>query len=1245
MIIYFLITYLGISNLIQTNLEYNCEQDITLKLQENYIPIILDKKAPQEFTLRDQPEFLKISGTFEIDSQNVVYSSIYDETLVQILYYNNLYYLKKFIMVFNLVQGQIMNYTLQIIYQAEIEIKQCEKILSVELATQKLFMLCQKDDQYFISIYDLRNNDQVLIPINSFTKQQQLSITQIIYIENQQYFLIGFYNCEDWIIFFCDYRAIQILARQNQFQDQILRHIQYDQDVILQFDHFIFNLDQNITIYENKEKKILNFLFQNNELVIILDKTDEYLVDQFQTHYILYRNDSPQIIIKEKPFIIMQFDTYIEYINKFSKSFLLFLKVQKLFFLDSYKPFLISINQFNELTLIQLNQHSQQLICNEYKYQNKINLASIIFKDNLILENIKIYHNRTYEISNFLYDEKIKLYKNSFQYSFFKLEIYNQRLAPEIILLQNNTIQCKIESFFIINGSCKVLKNLFWIKESITFNQLYILFQQNNYELWIMNCRTKQNFKVGKFERLDENKIQIFKFDIFIPYQEGTKILFIKIKQASFDSKIILIKDIVLKIFKSKLNYLIVTKSCLIYCLITSSRILFVEIYQDLTLHYENKCQNYNVLHNLVTSLFFNKTIKFISQRFTFEYDFDNEIISIHYIKLSQNNYIVIEKTKDQEIKLKKYIIDHYQKILLFLLPKYGFEYQIPIQYDENGYFLGIAATKNNTKVILIYYLFNDYHDILIDVIQVENFIFQFISDYQLAFQVNTKWSIYQLAKFTMNCQIETFTEEQKIEQYQLIFQSKLDEKIKNKITINFQFINLTGYLIPNKQSLIKFIVTSQNQIFFDPRNLVTGQIYSISSSDIDINPPIKNIRNISETLCSYQIDTVCYNYEENYFILDILNDENHRQIQAQDQQIFKSSSYYIIISFISKDQHQVQIYKQGLGIILTTNLKLENFLKFNWVYIFSNYFLIQFKQQLNIYVFESEILKLIETLNFDCYQCEIVEVQNLNNTIMMILLINQKIYIKILEIVNEKPNLHYFNDVEQSELLKSIQSRSYMFYNLISIHDKQLSCQLAVIPFDDNIQIYYVLLDLRFQQLRISKIGAISQFEINNIYQYFFLQSELMLLCIQSQIHKAIILYNLSNISAFNLQHPIQRVIVDQNSEIQLYNQTNFYIFQKGSNQSQLFELSKYSFEIKNTSNKLVNISFSNIQNNLELQIELIYKISDDSENNQLIFISDKFTFFFIFICFIIFLVIFYIIKHKKNKNQTLQNTIEIEL
>ncbi|CAK57478.1 unnamed protein product (macronuclear) [Paramecium tetraurelia] len=1030
----------------------------------------------------------------------------------------------------------------------------------------------------------------------------------------------------------------------------------------MQFDHILLNWQSNITLYENNDERILNFKFQDDKFIIVVEKTNNDVQDDLKSeNVILYRSQNPLKIIKTYHFIILQFDTYLEYINPISISYFLQLKMHQLSSLQYNNPLLLSINQFHELVTIKINQHSCYLICNEYQFQNQTSLIESTFYKKLKILTAVIIHKKPYEqeFINNSYDIQFNLLHDYFYYPLYSTLVTKLKLNPEFTCLNNSSaIKCNLLKYNILSRSCiDLIKNYIWIKEFIIQNQLHVLYYQQNLELKLMNCETNKSFVVGKFEALeiDENQFYIFKTDVFIPYQNETKILCLQFKNGSnsINPKILKIQGKLITVLYNRHLYIIITTVCQIQ-VIESSLIVekFVEM-REQGVSFLNRCEKFEVFFGFMKACSFNQTIIFYNQIYTVQLNFDTQILSIISISSSYNSLILIEKTQKEEININKYELMGDQKTLLFALPKFSFQYQIPIKYVTTGFILAIAAYNNNTKVILIYNLISAYHEILVDIIYVDSFNFHFCSDTQFAFLNNKQWNIYNPQILGLDCQIEKFVESSKIFKYELQQRSKINQSDQKKITLNFELINLTGYIIQSKSSVKTFGFNNINQkIAFDPLNLVLGPIYNISSSDATINPPLQNMRNITKSLCAELIQTICYNQKNNEIILDILNDTINMQIQLmfdlfslrqKHLQTFKSEEYYIIAYFSGDFVQTFEIYKQNVGLIIKTNLQEQFRMNYDWINIFSNYCLIQQNEQLHVYVIQSDSFIKIDTLQFQCRDCETIKVKNSKNTIMITQSINAHFSFEssfvILQIIKNKVFLHYFNQVEEEFLLYKLKSIIYIrFYDLISIQDNQLSGKIVGFQLQHKIYVLNIVLNLEIDQLKISsQIGIVSYFGITTVNQIFILESNLMLISTSCFLNTHLLLYNLSDFSVFNSKYPIQAVSIDQYPQIQFYNLTHFFITFRNSDSIQLFKISEYTLDMQNTSNKYVNLLFSNNEQNLEIQVEL-----NQISNLSLFSICQKYIVYLILLACLVFC---FLAKRKRKLRSEIENHSEIEL
>ncbi|CAD8202861.1 unnamed protein product [Paramecium octaurelia] len=1254
MIIALFISLIQIANFQEANFMLYCDKDIVLQNGENYIPTIYDQNSPNNFSFRDQPEYLELLDTFKINRQNIIYSSLTNQHLIIMNKYGNRYSLEKFNLIFHFTENQIMNYTLAQVYETDLEIGQCANIIFVDLLFSNISIICEYDDQYIVYMLYQEKKDSPIIIQNSYNLRILEQCTFSIYSHQyQQILILSFDNCKTWIIYKCDIERIQVLAESNNFNNQILRHIEYSNVIIMQFDHLIINVYSNITLYENKYQKILNFKQYDEQFVIVVEKTNNDVVDDLQSkNLILYRIQNPQKIIKTFHFIILQFDTYLEYINPFSISYFLQLKMNQRTSLFCNNPLLILINEFHELHVIKINQHSNYLICNEYESQNQISLIENMFHRDLKILTGQIIHKKTYEqeFINNSYNIQISLLQNQFYFSLYTGLFSKLKLTPDLIFLNNSSkIQCNLIKYTILSRSCiDLIKNYLWIKEFVVYYQLHVLYQQENLELMLMNCVTNKSFAVGKFEalKIEEPQFYIFKTQIFIPYEDGTKVLCLEIRNgaSSISPKIIKIQGRLKKILCYKNMYIIITKAYQMFLYQNKLMAVSTKDIAELGIISVYQCENFEIFFGVIKACSFNQTIIINTQIFTVQFNLDTQILSIIQIKSTYNSYILIEKTKKEQINVNKYELIGNQKILLFTLPKFRFEYQIPIKYVTAGNFLAIAATSNNTKVILIYYLINDYHDILIDIIIVDGFYFHFCSDNSLAILSNQQWKIYDLQSLDLNCKIEEkFVENSKIFNYELQQISKINQKDQKKITLNLELINLTGNIIQSKSSVATFRFNNTKQkIVFDPQILVAGPIYNITSSNAAIKPPLQNIRNITKTQCAELIQTICYNTENNEIFLDLLNNTIYKYIGQKHLEAFKSEEYYIIAYFSGDFVQNFEIYKQNEGLIIKTNIQQQFRMKYDWITIFSNYCLIQQNEQLHVYVIQSDQLIKIDTLEFQCRDCETIKVKNSNNTIMISSSVNAHFSFEsfvILQIIKNKVYLHQFNKVEEEFLLQELKNIELIrFYNLSSIQDNQLSGKIVAFQLHQQIYVLDIVLNLELNQLKISRqIGTVSYFGITYVNQIFILESYLMLISSDYSQYTLLLLYNLSDFSVCNSKYPIQTVHIDQFPQIQFYNLTHFFITFKMSDQIQLFQISEYSLEIQNTSNKYANLLFKNSEQSLEFQAELI-QIS----NQSLFSICQKYIFYLILLSCLIFC---YLSKRKKKQRHEIENHSEIEL
>ncbi|CAD8099652.1 unnamed protein product [Paramecium primaurelia] len=839
-------------------------------------------ETTKEYQIKENVDFLEIIQISEVHQLNNNYTLIHihatGDEILKVFNNQNQYYLERSQIQLHFNQNNFHTSNL-ISFQSNFQLPLCNQFHSIYQKYFQFLIICEQENIFIIYILEFQNQNYTIktISLNKTNNECQLSINQQ---NNEKQIYISFINCLNWIIYVIDFKEIQELVKSNKFfQDQILRtfYIRYS-DPYLIFDHQIYTITKDLKlhkIYEDFDRKILTCSKMLENLIIIVEQQNNEEIFDYKNsfHILITRKEKPKEIFELNNKIILHYENYIEHLETSTLSFKLYLKIDKLIIVNFQNKFFFGLNS-TKIFFFQQNSYSPYFNCNQYKNQNNISFltSNLYYYDEITFVTILKNISDPFEIfQNYSFVEK--LIKQDFSITFDKQKILNG-VIPNITPLNNAELQCnnKLEKITCIS---QYIKSTQWFLIKKFMDGSYgILFQQRK-NLYFIECKHQKLTFLGTFQNFQQSNIFSYQNYIILIQNNKTKILAIEVS-ISLEYMILEFEEQILDVQVFNYQLIVILESCQIFSL--QSPLKMVELKIKKFQISQINCRNMHYLNDQV-SFFYNQSTLMVFENFVTTTILLNnlQINNINKIYLTQNIYLIEEQQQDI-ITLSKQVYFNYQFIKLQEYQKLHFEYSYPLNYILNSNFLVVAAQADDTCVLLVYSLQTKKQNSLIQIIDVDYFSFHFIDNDRLVYIYQNQIYQQNIGEIKLYCSTQYFFE------FNKNLQLKIRVELKSNIlqtriqTLNISLINCIENLIALNTTKIQLKEEDANKIILiDPRKYISGPLNKISSQNDSIILPIQIINNIDFAECTFFVNSICINTQENYVILNIL--ENKKRI------------------------------------------------------------------------------------------------------------------------------------------------------------------------------------------------------------------------------------------------------------------------------------------------------------------------------------------------------------------------------
>ncbi|CAK64445.1 unnamed protein product (macronuclear) [Paramecium tetraurelia] len=1059
--------FLEVSLSYQQEQKRYCHNDENFYLGQQFIPFSFENGTKFENKLEQDQEILQLIAKVSIsnlnDKRELVLKQFQQNQLELIFRDEDHYLCKQIAFVFNLQNNRLTHYEEIIIGQITFQLPLCTKFIRMYEINQQIFIFCEEElyIQLFVLERDKENNSQHLsITSTSIMNKKQNCDYQLQYQSN---IYLAIINCQDWIIYVVQNNNFEIFIQSDNLHNKTLKSFSVQEEILLQFEFDIYKIhgQSKRWLYTSQSQQIQSFFSQNKQYVIFFEGENKIELKQGNFDYILLITNEqiPKQVLHLGDKIIINYGAYLQVLERIDASYILHLSIDNLINDLLNYPFFYAFDK-NEIILLKKGIPNPTLSCKEM-----IKSDSIFFIINDLFSPSKVFKFQITNENKFIQNLQINTYlrNSTFSFQLYKPLIAKRYFTSKIYTFDETKLNCQqqqIEEQF----NCKdiFISNINWYKIKY-YKELYILVQDFNQKLYIKNCNQNLLMELGRFENFEINNVYEIRNQFFIIFSNQSKILVINCQFNSFNLTIIESKIQITNIIQENLEVYLISNTCVKYVLINKQLSLY-QFNQYVPL--DGTCiktQFFNDFLGYVHNGVFILRKNYITNIIKFE---NVSIVNIIKISTLQYPFIIHFKNQDGEY-FSKYIFIHSQFIKLYDIPKLNYQYSSPLIYKIYKFFIIVAAYHNlGNHVLLVYYIDTDYLNILIDVIQVDNFNFYMSEEDILIYNFEKQIKMIDIKFDQFICEQSLFPEFTKKIEFSLNLTSSFNESKYQISTAYLNLYNLNKNLSPKRSKAHSLQLEMKESEFpLDPNLYIVGPIDKIVSFDTDliIIDPIQKLDQLSAQQCQELRNQICINSNRKQLILNPFSTQQILTLALENNYEIKHVIKFQDLIFILQ---KYQVLQFNILVYNTRDNTYFNFqipgqcLEFINMQIHLNLYIILCPFHIFFYKIHEDSLEPFSSLKTECNNCIIMEITNSEQAFL---------YLENRNVVDSISLITFYDDIyhdylnrtkEQIYKFVTEEYSTYTIQNMTLVNDSYYELLVMKQDIQGFLQYYIAVLD-----------------------------------------------------------------------------------------------------------------------------------------------------------------------------------------